>query len=126
MKPKSMKNQPSSKELVLVAVDAVIEKKGGDLAVLDLTGISSIADYFLICSGSNSRQVRTIAEEVDSKVKEIFGLSPKSTEGLGDAMWVLMDYVDFVVHIFMPETRDFYSLERLWADAGRLEVGAPV
>lgn len=121
-----MENQPSSKELVLVAVDAVIEKKGGDLAVLDLTGISSIADYFLICSGSNSRQVRTIAEEVDNKVKEIFGLSPKSTEGLGDAMWVLMDYVDFVVHIFMPETRDFYSLERLWADAGRLEVGAPV
>lgn len=126
MKPKSMQNQPSSKDLVLVAVNAVVEKKGEDLAVLDLTGISPIADYFLICSGTNSRQVRTIADEVERKVKELCGIAPKSTEGLSDSNWVLMDYVDFVVHIFMPETRDFYSLERLWADAGRLEVGAPV
>ncbi len=126
MKPKSMQNQPSSKDLVLVAVNAVVEKKGEDLAVLDLTGISPIADYFLICSGTNSRQVRTIADEVERKVKDLCGIAPKSTEGLSDSNWVLMDYVDFVVHIFMPETRDFYSLERLWADAGRLEVGAPV
>ena len=126
MKPKSMQNQPSSKDLVLVAVNAVVEKKGEDLAVLDLTGISPIADYFLICSGTNSRQVRTIADEVERKVKELCGIAPKSTEGLSDSNWVLMDYVDFVVHIFMPETRDFYSLERLWADAGRLEVGATV
>ena len=117
-----MTEQPSSRELVTLAADAIAEKKGESLTVLDLSEISPIADYFLICSGNNSRQVRSISEEIERQLKEFWDISPKSVEGLSDANWVLMDYVDFIVHIFMPETRNFYSLERLWADATRLEL----
>ena len=116
----------TTEALVRVAADGILDKKGEDLVVLDLTEVTPLTDFFIICTGNNSRQIRTIAEEVEAKVKEAFGVSPRSVEGLGDMSWVLMDYVDFVVHIFMPETRDFYSLERLWGDAARLEISAKV
>ena len=117
---------PTTEALVRVAADAILDKKGEDLVVLDLTEVTPLTDFFVICTGNNSRQIRTIAEEVETKVKEAFGVSPRSVEGLGDLSWVLMDYVDFVVHIFMPETRGFYSLERLWGDAARLEIPVQV
>ena len=117
---------PTTEALVRVAADAILDKKGEDLVVLDLTEVTPLTDFFIICTGNNSRQIRTIAEEVEAKVKEAFGVSPRSVEGLGDMSWVLMDYVDFVVHIFMPETRGFYSLERLWGDAARLEITVQV
>lgn len=94
-------------------------KGGEDTLILSVGEILVITDAFVITSGSNPRQVRTIAEEVEDKLKRAGGPSPLSVEGLDDATWVLMDYGDFVVHVFLRETRDFYQLEGLWADAER-------
>jgi ribosome-associated protein len=77
-----------------------------------------ITDYFVICSGNTERQVRTIAEEVEKRLRDDFGAKPYRREGEREARWVLLDYVDFVVHVFHREERDYYDLERLWADAG--------
>ena len=84
-----------------------------------------ITDHFVITSGSNPRQVRTIAEEVELRVREQGGGSPRYVEGLADARWVLLDYGDFIVHVFLEEARQFYNLERLWSDAPRVESSWP-
>ena len=88
--------------------------------VLDVGGILGITDFFVITSGNNVRQVRTIADEVEQKLKEAGSASPIQVEGLGDASWVLLDYGDFVVHVFLRETRAYYDLDRLWGDASRI------
>jgi ribosome-associated protein len=100
-----------------VAARAAASKLGSDTVILGMTDLVSITDAFVVTSGSNPRQVRTIAEEVERAVKVADGPSPLRVEGLNDARWVLMDYGDFVVHIFSEEARQFYDLERLWADA---------
>jgi ribosome-associated protein len=87
--------------------------------ILAVEPLLKITDAFVITSGANARQVRTIAEEVEEKVRMAGGPSPMRVEGLDDARWVLMDYGDFVVHVFLDEVRRFYDLERLWADAER-------
>jgi ribosome-associated protein len=102
-----------------VAAQAAAEKKGEDTVVLEVSQLLSITDAFVVTSASNPRQVRTIAEEVERLIKAKGGPSPISIEGLDDARWVLMDYGDFVVHVFLDEARHFYQLERLWADAGQ-------
>jgi ribosome-associated protein len=84
----------------------------------DLIGI---VEAFVITSAPNTRQVRTIVDEVELRLREQAGVKPRSAEGLDDASWVLLDYGDVVVHVFLTETRDFYGLERLWADAERVE-----
>ena len=89
--------------------------------VLDVGDLLGITDHFVITSGSNVRQVRTIAEEIELRVKEQGGGSPRYIEGLDDARWVLLDYGQFVVHVFLAEARRYYDLERLWADAPRVE-----
>ena len=104
-----------------VAVEAAAEKKGADLAILDVGDVLSIIDLFVLVSASNARQVRTIVDEVEKALSEHDGSKPISVEGLGDASWVLLDYGDIVVHVFLTETREFYGLERLWADAERVE-----
>lgn len=88
--------------------------------VIEVGDLIAITDYFVISSGSNDRQVRAIAEEVERQVKGR-GVSPRAIEGLDDARWVLMDFGDFVVHVFNDEARSFYNLERLWSDAPRLD-----
>ena len=80
-----------------------------------------IVEEFVITSGTNARQVKTIADEIESEIKKAGGSGPRSVEGLDDARWVLLDYGDFVVHIFMEEAREYYDIERLWADAHRTE-----
>ena len=102
-----------------VAARAASSKKGEDSIILGIGPLLAITDAFVITSGSNDRQVRTIAEEVEAKLKAAGGPAPLRVEGLDDARWVLMDYGDFVVHVFLEETRRFYDLERLWADAER-------
>jgi ribosome-associated protein len=102
---------------VVAAARAAEEKKAIDTVVLDVSDLLGITDAFVVTSGANDRQVRTIAEEVEKRVKEVGGPSPRRVEGLKDAAWALLDYGDFVVHVFQPEQRDFYELERLWADA---------
>jgi len=106
---------------VLVAAVAASSKTVDATVVLDVGDLLGITDHFVITSGSNVRQVRTIAEEIEAHVKAEGGGSPRCIEGLDDARWVLLDYGDFVVHVFLDEARRYYNLERLWADAPRVE-----
>lgn len=103
------------------AVGAAGEKKARELVVLDVASLLGITDYFLIASGSSDRQVRTIAEAVEEKLKED-GLRPLRSEGAADSGWILIDYGDFIVHVFTEEMRSYYDLERLWKDAPRPEL----
>lgn len=92
--------------------------------MLDVGDIISITDYFVITSGSNPRQVKTIAEEIEAVLEERASAGPRAIEGLADASWVLLDYGVIVVHVFLDETRAFYDLDRLWSDAGRVDWAA--
>jgi ribosome-associated protein len=104
----------------ILAARAAAAKSGADTLVLDVGPIIGITEVFVITSGRNTRQVRTIAEEIEKKLKDEGHSGPIRTEGLRDAAWVLLDYGDFVVHVFLEETRGYYNLDRLWADAPRL------
>jgi ribosome-associated protein len=116
-----MKNNELRSQVAL-AVRACLEKKAEDIAVLQLDEqASGFTDYFLLCSGANPRQVQAIADEIDHRLSAI-GVQPKHTEGYTQADWLLMDYVDFVVHIFSESARRFYGLERLWKTATRVEL----
>jgi ribosome-associated protein len=103
-----------------VAAQAAASKKGDDIVILDVGAVLVITDSFVITSAPNDRLVRTIAEEVERRIKEVGGPAPLRIEGQREAEWVLLDYGDFVVHVFLEETRRFYDLERLWADAPRV------
>lgn len=114
-------NKHEIKQQVLIALLAAKSKKAEDITVLQLGKESSaFTDYFLICSGTNPRQVQAIAEEVDESLSRE-GLQPNHREGFDQAEWVLLDYVDFVVHIFSRKSRGFYDLERLWKSAKQVD-----
>jgi ribosome-associated protein len=104
-----------------VAARAASTKLGRDIVVLGVEKLLGLTDAFVITDGANPRQVRTISEEVERQLKLAGGGSPTCVEGLADARWVLMDYGDFVVHVFLDEAREFYDLEHLWGDAPRWE-----
>ncbi|HWC95965.1 MAG TPA: ribosome silencing factor [Candidatus Sulfopaludibacter sp.] len=106
----------------LLAVRAAESKKATDIKVLDLTGITSFADYFVICTGANQRQIQAIADEVRIELKKNAGELPNSLEGYTTAEWVLADYGDLLIHIFSPKSRDYYDLERLWRNATTVEI----
>ena len=108
----------SREDIVRVAVEAALEKKGIDPVVLDVSELLQIVDDFVIVSGANRRQVATLVEEVEDKVREA-GWRPLRREGVDDAEWVLLDYGEVVIHVFLDEIRRFYDLERLWSDAPR-------
>jgi ribosome-associated protein len=103
------------------AARAADDKKGGDTVVLAVGEVLAITDHFVITHGTNPRQVRTLAEEVERRVAEEGGPKPLRIEGLDDLSWVLLDYGDFVVHVFAEEARRFYELERLWADVSTVD-----
>src|SRR5262245_49742755 len=105
------------------AVRAAEDKKALDLVVLDLRKAAGFTDFFVICSGTNVRQVRAIADGVMDALAED-GVKPAHLEGYDRSEWVLIDYFDFIVHVFSPDTRLFYGLERLWGSAERIEVPA--
>jgi ribosome-associated protein len=105
------------------AIAAAQDKKAVDLVVLDLRKTSAFTDFFVICTGTNSRQVQAIADGVQTELRKD-GIRPALVEGYERAEWVLVDYFDFIFHIFSPATRQFYALERLWGDAERLELTA--
>jgi ribosome-associated protein len=109
-------------ELLRLAAAAAASKKATDLVGLDLSGLDGVADYFLICSGASEPQVKAIAEEVEDKLRER-GAKPWHVEGREFRRWVLLDFVDVVVHVFHERTRDYYLLERLWGDARRVDLG---
>lgn len=104
----------------LVAAEAADEKLGQETVVLAMDELLGVVDAFVVTSGRNVRQVRTLVEEIEQRVKERSGVAPASVEGLRDAGWVLMDYGDFVVHVFLEEVRAFYDLEHLWKAAPRV------
>lgn len=106
----------------LIAVRAAESKKASDMIVLDLTGITSFADYFVICTGANQRQVQAIADEVGQRLKKEARELPISLEGYDQAEWVLADYGDLLVHVFSPKSREYYGLERLWRNAKHVEI----
>jgi ribosome-associated protein len=111
-----------SRAKVAVTVRACQEKKAADISILRLDEqASGFTDYFVVCSGANPRQVQAIADEVDEKLSAI-GVEPSHREGYNQADWILLDYVDFVVHIFSQSARKFYDLERLWKSATRLQL----
>lgn len=103
------------------AVRAAADKKAQDVVVLDVHELLAITDFFIICSGSSDRQVRTISEEITKQLRAA-GLTPAFREGEEEGTWVLIDYREFVVHIFSEEGRTFYDLERLWKDAPRVPM----
>lgn len=107
-----------NRELIKTAASAAAAKKAEDPIVLDLRGLSSIADYFFICGGTNPRQVKAIFEEIDSSLAGA-GRDPLRVEGLPESRWVVMDYGSVLVHVFLQEAREYYSLETLWGDAPR-------
>jgi len=110
------------KHQVAEAINACVDKKAEDITILELEkGSGAFTDYFVVCSGSNPRQVQAIAEEVETRLEKKMGMRVNHMEGYKQAEWVLLDYVDFVVHVFSERARKFYELERLWKSAKRLE-----
>lgn len=97
-------------------LEAAQNKKALDLLVLDLRDLEAFTDYFIICSGTSVPQIQAIADEIEDQLKKV-GKSPNHIEGYQQAQWILMDYSDFVVHIFAPDTRSYYNVERLWRRA---------
>src|SRR5580698_2492698 len=115
MKKNDLKHQ------VAAAIQACLDKKAEELSILEMEkGSGAFTDYFVLCSGTNPRQVQAIADEVELRLKTA-GLRPAHVEGYKQAEWILVDYVDFIVHVFSEKARKFYDLERLWKSAKRLE-----
>lgn len=108
-------------ERTRICVQAANSRQADDIVVLDMTPHSSIADRFVICQGRSDRQVKAIADAVEEQLGKS-GEKPRAMEGYQTGSWILIDYVDLVVHVFDPETRDFYGLERLWGHADQLAV----
>jgi ribosome-associated protein len=108
-------------ERVETAVRAASDKKATQIVILDLQEIASFTDYFIICSGASGRQVQAITDEVTGRLGKA-GVKASHVEGYQAAEWVLVDYGDFIVHIFSQDARQFYDLERLWRDADRTEI----
>lgn len=108
-----------SKAKAIEAAQAALDKKAKDTVVLELKDLTIIADYFVVCSGESTTQVKAIVENVEKKLRE-YGQKPMGIEGLNTARWVLMDYGDVIVHVFEEETRAYYELEKFWLDAPRI------
>jgi ribosome-associated protein len=121
VKTDKRRQQHSLPRQIELAVQAADDKKAVDLTVLDLRKAAGFTDYFVICSGTNPRQVRAIADAV-TEALAAEGARPAHLEGYERSEWILLDYFDFIVHIFAPETRLFYGLERLWGSAEQIDV----
>lgn len=118
------KRSESSGMLADVIIQGIREKKGIDIVKMNLSGIpNSITDFFVICHGNSRSQVEAIADSVLFETKKAVGALPSHREGFENCEWVLLDYFDVVVHIFQPEARAYYQLEKLWADAPRENIG---
>ena len=109
-------------EVARTAAITADEKKAEDILLIDVSGATDVADYFLICTASNNRLLDTVVEEIEERVRLNCGEKPLRIEGRANGGWVLMDYGQVVIHVFLPETRDFYRLERLWGEAPRVEL----
>ena len=111
-------------DLAAAAIDFAADRKALDIVQLDLRGIIGYTDYFVICSGRSDRQVKAIHDAIHQGMKSEHGRLPRRVEGVSQAKWILMDYLDVVVHVFTPETREYYRLEQLWGEAPAQVVSA--
>lgn len=109
----------SVKDLALLAADTADDKKAEDIDVLNVQGLTVIADYFVICSANSDKQVKAVARAIEDKLAEK-GIEPKRMAGMNDAKWVLIDYADVIIHVFKKREREYYDLERLWSDAEKI------
>ena len=112
-----------SKEIANYLSELILQKKGTNIKILELKKLTPVSDYFVICSGDSTTQVKAIADNIETKLREK-GIKPIGKEGFKQAHWVLIDYGDVVVHVFETETRDYYELEKFWLDAPRIPVNA--
>lgn len=116
-------NQTSTEKLLDIITEAIDDKKGENTVVIDLRHIDgAITSYFVISTGNSPAQVEAIAQSVGDKCRDLAGEKPVGVNGLGNDQWVAIDFVDIIVHIFLPEPREFYDLEHLWEDAKRIEI----
>lgn len=115
------RSAPRMPKAINAGIAAALDKKAGDVVIMDLRKASSFTDFFVLCTGQNMRQVKAIAEAIEAELKKD-GLKPSLVEGYNRAEWVLLDYFDFIFHVFTPSTREFYGLERLWGSAERIPV----
>lgn len=115
----SVSTDDTSRELALRVADILAETPAANTVVLDIRELSSFADFFVICSGENERQLRAITEKLQEELRED-GVRPQRLEGTPNSGWIVLDYNDVIVHVFDQELRDFYKMERLWAEAPRL------
>jgi ribosome-associated protein len=122
VKAKKISTNDPSLQLADAVVNSILEKKGENIVCLDLRSIeNAVCSFFIICEGNSDTQVEAIADSVEFNVKKQTGQRPYRSEGWENALWILIDYIDVVVHVFERETRSFYNLERLWADAGEIK-----
>ena len=112
----------TSLEKAKAIVKVLDEKKGRDIKLIEIKGLSTLGDYFVLASGGSNTQVKALADDVDEEMHKQFDIHPDRVEGMQNAEWVLMDYDDVMVHIFQEEPRQFYALERLWNDAPQVDI----
>lgn len=110
------------KELAIIAAKALDEKKGKEISAIEITDLTTIADYFVIASGTSNTQINALSGAVEKALKEQANEDPLRREGYRDGTWVLLDYGCVIVHVFSPEAREFYSLERLWSDGTPVDL----
>lgn len=116
-----MQTIEQSREMAKLACEALADKKGEDIRVIDIAGISVLADYFIIANGNSNTHTKTLAEEVEFQLSQL-GIEPVRREADSGNTWIILDYSDIIVHVFYKETRNFYQLERLWADGKPLDI----
>ena len=114
-----------SKQLMETVVKCMDSKKAIDIKALNVSKVTTMADYFVICQGNSTTQIKAIADEINEKLSEQ-GVKPFGKEGVNTAYWILLDYSDVIVHIFSGESRDFYSIENLWSDAENVDISSIV
>ena len=114
-----------SEDLGRRAADAIFSKKGTDIVLLDVEDLFVLTDIFVIATGTSRPHVQTLAEVVEERFREDLGIKPIRSEGQAEAEWILLDFGDIIVHLFQSEAREYYGLERLWADAAKVEWNEP-
>lgn len=115
----------ASLQLAWTIANAADDRKAEDIVLLKVTGVSYLADYFVLCTGFSRTQVRAIADSIESQVEEQLERTPLRTEGRSESAWILQDYGEVIVHSFLPDEREFYNLEAFWGHAERLQFQAP-
>ena len=114
------------KELAEKIVKILDEKKAGDIKLLYVHDKTVIADYFVLCTGNSNTQIRSLCSEVEFRIKESDKLDPERKDGIDESKWMILDYASVIVHVFTPDMRSFYNLEKLWADAELIDISALV